>query len=335
MKSFFKQKVSDHLKRFFLSPTAKAFVDAITSTKTQIGLLLVCIFFAFICYTLATEKFAPEVHKITISASPGRDARYIDIQAVLNSSVIKEGYGVNQFLNLEVPGISKGEPALINDRLKTTDDGGNLYFSSVYAAFSGRDVYNPDYSDTLWHTDTHDPGVKRRHKEVDASTFVIEQQSHDGVAHESVMYYGNDIFYKSKSRNPYIAFYLKLNGFRMEEGEDPNYGISFYYTISDKEHSRDFEADNMEYKHPINLLNSYPQPSSISPTGLTYVGDEFKKILEDGLYFIAEDLSVKKQRDRDSFWYSLLLGALLSWSIQLVVSIVSGWKRAFSKNEIR
>ena len=104
-------------------------------------------------------------------------------------------------------------------------------------------------------------------------------------------------------------------------------GMSLYYSVNNEKDSR--EKDNSTYQHPINIISSYPPPSTISPTEITYGKDTFRKILQDGLYLIAEDLSVKKDRDRESFFYSMLLGAIITWIIQLVVSMVRKWKAAF------
>lgn len=314
--------------RFYLQPEAKAFVDAITSTLFQMFLLVLCTLLALSFFHLATQKFSPEVQKITITNETQRKfGGTIDIQAVLNSSVIKKEYGVNQFINIELPNSSTTD-SLLAGQSKPEKNNNYKYHSAIRAAFSGRDMFNPDFKDTLWHPDADGANGERRCREVEESTFLVEQRSQDGFMRESVMFYGNDIFHKSKSRNPYIAFYLKLNGFDLEE--DAAAGISFYYTISDDADSRDFEKDNMEYQHPINLISSYPKPTTVSPIGLSFEGEEFQTILKDGLYIIAEDLSAKKLRDVESFWYSLLLGAFISWIIQLIVSIIRNWKKAFA-----
>lgn len=313
--------------RFYLQPRAKTFVDAITSTISQVILLVVCFLLALLFYHLATQKFSPEVQKITITNETKRQFASLDIHAALNSSVTKKEYGVNQYINILLPNSSTTDSLLVVQS-EPEKNNNYKYHSAIRAAFSGRDLFNPDYKDTLWHPDANGANGERRCREVEESTFLIEQRSQDGIMNEAIGFRGNDIFHKSKSRNPYIAFYLKLNGFNLEK--DARAGISFYYTISEDKKSRDFEKDNMEYQHPINLISSYPKPTTVSPTGLSFEGEEFQTVLKDGLYIIAEDLSAKKLRDVEAFVFSLILGAFISWIIQLIVSIIMRWKKAFA-----
>lgn len=324
-------KIKISTERIFLSPFAKALVDAITSTRFHIFLLAICFALGLVFYNLATEQFSPEVHKITVEANTSYPFSGVDIQAALNSSIIKEHYGANQFFNIELmsqyphPYASLLDTVLIdNTEPKYTDH------NIVIVTFSGRDMHNPDYPDTLWHVVDKQDGIgKFRCRETNESTFEIEQLSVGGRMHESIMFHGNDIFYNSKSRNPYIAFYLTLKGLWTDESMAS--GISLYYTVGEEKDSNgNYEQQNTKFKHPINIVSSYPPPSTISPISLTYDKEAFKKIQNDGLYLILEDITAKKDRDKESFFYSLLLGAILSWAIQLIVSIVHKWKSAFS-----
>lgn len=326
-------RIRINTENIFLSPFAKALVDAITSTWFHIILLAFCVVLGFVFYNRATEQFSPEVHKIIVESESNTSYPIsgVQIQAALNSSIIKDYYGVNQFFDVELmsqyPYQSDSlQGAVLDDNSEPNYTDHNI----VKVTFSGRDMYNPDYPDTLWHiVDKHDGIGKFRCRETNESTFEIEQLSVGGRMHESIMFHGNDIFYNSKSRNPYIAFYLTLKGLWTDESMAS--GISLYYTVGDEKDSNgDFETENTKFKHPINIVSSYPPPTTISPILLTYDKEAFKKIREDGLYLILEDLTAKKDRDKESFFYSLLLGAIISWAIQLIVSIVHKWKSAFS-----
>jgi hypothetical protein len=55
--------------------------------------------------------------------------------------------------------------------------------------------------------------------------------------------------------------------------------------------------------------------------GFSYSTD-LGKIVKDGIYVIIEDLGMKRKNDRELFFCSVFLGLVVSYIIQLLVSLI-------------
>ena len=87
-----------------------------------------------------------------------------------------------------------------------------------------------------------------------------------------------------------------------------------------------------ELKTPINYLNIWPTPDKVAPDCIEYnTIESITNAINNGIYISAENLTMRKLSDRNTFLYTLFLGVFATMFIDLIISLVRKWKNYMHK----
>ncbi|GEM_PF-4347543 len=125
------------------------------------------------------------------------------------------------------------------------------------------------------------------------------------------------------SKNPYICLQvnLKLPQLQDDYAKYSKISMDFSGIIKDK------------IIQPMNYINIYPEPDVINPQYIIYNSKEkLDKIINNrGFYIFAENLEAKKVNELRNYLYTLLLGSLLAFAVDLFFRLLRNWKKASIK----
>lgn len=310
------------LKHFITKPKMRPFVFFLTSSFTYIALAIVLIFALIALFRGATKQYSPMVNRVTIRQASGGSYSAVKVECTLYSDILKDNYDASNFFFAHfVP--QSGQTWL------NSADSSDIYqtYASLSFSSSGRGAKPNEYSkDETWeYENSGETRIKRRLSRTKKSEYKVESYSTQGYQPMMLSLSGNEVFLPQEKKNPYIAFHLEIKGISMGDSTNMSW-ITLQY-------NHDFNQQNdylHSYEHPLNIINIFPQPTMITPSHISYLGEDIKKVLSnEGVYFIAEDITKKKLADRISFLYSFLLGVVVSLYIQLLTTLVLRWKKAF------
>lgn len=319
-------------KQRITKPGNRKVVNFLTSAFTYIVMAIIAIPIGILLWCQATRQYYPEVKKVVLKQNHGPKYSIVRIECTLFSNAMNDGnksdLSENEAFMAElVPDdnsllTEKGDSTFVYDRN-----------SSVYFAGPKGQCYDKDYEpDEPWIETSVIPGdksSKTRLTKINESEYQIESVSTGtGLPAIKPMLIGEEIYNPSKKGNPYIAFHLNLKDIEFSDLDDSDHGGSWLTMCYNADFNQ--ETDNTKaYEHPLNIISVFPQPTSITPTEIAFMGKDLERALGGGVYFIAEDISKKRVADRVSFICSIFLGAFLSMFLQLIAAIITRWKKAF------
>lgn len=144
-------------------------------------------------------------------------------------------------------------------------------------------------------------------------------------------YKGSSLFKDSKDISPYYNFWISITCDLLEDQSDtdniePNSVIIIKY--SDRDSIGDF-------LNPISIDKIIPEPSMVQPDRLAYIGNQkVQEVLRNqGIYFMGVDLLEKNKAEKKIFLYTILIGTLLAFILDILVELIIKWRRLVqSKN---
>lgn len=103
--------------------------------------------------------------------------------------------------------------------------------------------------------------------------------------------------------------------------------FSFGYT--------NIEYDNTHY-NPIEIKYIYPEPDKVTPSSIEYNGvKSIHRILANGgVCLIYDDIIARNKANRVSLQYSVLIGAIITFMLDIIVNLILKWRR-LSKPRIK
>ena len=294
-------------------------LDIPSKIYVKIFFLIVLLIVGIILTSIAVRQYSPVVHKINMKANWSRVDRLI-MDAHLfyyEKSSKKKREKPQQLLHIngQVSDIPKS--AVIPEEVKAAFPGDYSYYAKTTMSTSGKgfDVEAPYGKWADLSKETPVSGPARYTKAKDGHSITLENYKEDPSAGVEFVLKGKDIFSKLKGHNPYIAFNLTFD--RAYLSNTGHGWFNFYYgrDTSRNDYSKHLSA-------PINIVSVYPKPDVVTPSMICFE-ESLPEILRDGLFIILEDLSMKRRNDRAMFMSSVFLGVVVSFFIQLLVSLIS------------
>ena len=313
-----------------VNPYLRPHVIFLTSAFTNLVLAFLLILLSIYLYREATARYHPVVHKVSIIQEKGSSHSRIEFNIALFNNVL-EKFGGTQYFETQI------YPSSLSGSMPPdSTDVYSYYGSYIYSSssLSARDGHFDN--DTTWNYERFGAPdttiAKYRVIKTGNAEYKSEAYSTGELPHQIFSFIGDDLFTQPVSKNkwfkkfghdnPYVAVYIKFEGLYLSDNGTGwitmNYGG--YETK---------EQNTEDYDHPLQILTVYPEPTSVTPSTISYIEEDFKKALENGVYLIAEDITKKRAADNWSFMTSVFLGAILSWIIQLIATIFSKWRKAF------
>ena len=293
-------------------------LDIPTTIKIKWGFLLLLACIGGWLWYLATKQYSPEIHRIHVESDGLGCADALTVYTSLFYTECDEDdvkYG-KQWLDFQASGSSIKEVSSVPPEVEAVMPGDYTHCVKTTLTVSGEDFTNEvsvnqwgDWSNSLFIS-----GPARYDLSEDGHSLTLENYKTDSNAKVEYMIYGTDIFSDVTSDNPYIAFDMSFEGIHLKEGAIGH--LNFVY-------SRDTTKYDYSFHHPapLQVISVYPEPDFVTPDSFSFESN-LDEILEHGLYIILEDLSKKRENDRTMFICSVFLGVVVSFFVQLVISLI-------------
>lgn len=316
------------LKHFFVNSRTRPIVTFITSALTQIFLAVSLLFVVILLWKEATKQYSPDVKKILIHQEFGTGQyNQIDFSCVLYSDTLHRLYNSSGYIVADLWPI---QIASHNPNLDSAD----FYksYTQINLCSSSASVQPDEYKESEeWEYEKYGSRVQRhRQIRVAKSEYHLQACSTDYVPWIHFSFSGNELFLSQDSKNPYIAFYLEFKNIKVV---NDSLGVSCLYFEYNNDARQETDYQH-SFKHPLMVTTVFPKPTILTPSKFIYKGQELEDALRSGVYFLGEDIAKKRRADIISFIYSVVLGAAISWLVQLIISIFSLWKIAFRKTKM-
>lgn len=148
----------------------------------------------------------------------------------------------------------------------------------------------------------------------------------------------------SWNKNPYYSFYIRFHYNTIKWDNGHGTGLLSMPTDSLNLDSDEpfnsqikirFEMDKFDADNPqlVSFTTIQPTPSKV---GFDYVlyddPAQLREILSNGIYIEAEDVAMARQAERKAFLFSVLLGTLIAFMLDVIVTLVLKWRRLAKEN---
>lgn len=146
-------------------------------------------------------------------------------------------------------------------------------------------------------------------------------------------YTGESLFKDKHSKSPYYNFWIGISCPKMiphnPNVEDSQIGIILEFS----------DRDSLgEFTNPIAFDHIYPEPSRVTPTKVLYMGyDKVKEVIDNtGISISGTDIKAKTTSDKKIFLYTVLIGTILAFMLDVLVELVIKWRNLVRrKNRLR
>ena len=131
---------------------------------------------------------------------------------------------------------------------------------------------------------------------------------------------------RHSKKSPTTAFYYEIANFIEDSliSEDSRIEISF---------SKHINYDNGlwlmdEEAKPFEIKNASPQPDQMNPYSISYSSKaSITNIMRNqGFYIIIEDIIARNQASRYSLQYTVLIGAIIAFMLDIIVNLILKWR---------
>ena len=84
-----------------------------------------------------------------------------------------------------------------------------------------------------------------------------------------------------------------------------------------------------EANKPFDVKYVFPQPDVITPSEIRYNSNESLKRLfkNGGVQFIVEDIAAHNKVNRQAFLFTVLIGAIITFMLDIIVVLIRKWRR--------
>lgn len=296
-------------------------IEIPSSIRHKVILLILLIPFGLILLRISQRQYSPIVHKIHINGDNWHTATRLTIDAGLyyeDDCGLRNVFLGKQYIRVVAPGVDAPRIDEVPQDMVDAFPGDYTARALTTITLSGRS-YKPNVRVKKWVGEEYDGIIRgpsrylrsnRRHSLTQESFF-----NDSRGASVDMFVRGHDIFSDTRTTNPYIAFHLTFDEIDLEESGAQ---ISFYYTKD-----RTIDDKSKHYSAPLNFISIEPKPDTVDLESFGYDSvSSLQMIKEKGIYVIMEDLGVKRKSDRQLFFCSVFLGLVVSFIVQLVVSLI-------------
>lgn len=138
-----------------------------------------------------------------------------------------------------------------------------------------------------------------------------------------------EIYNKNKGESPTSVFFLELaTGNMFDEHILKNYQGRYNQIYRNLRVKIELGVSSTQYQ-AIEIKYVNPQPDVITPFGIEYNRRESidQILLNKGIYVVYDDINVRNESNRKSFQYSILIGTILTFLLDIIVNLILKWKR--------
>ena len=143
-------------------------------------------------------------------------------------------------------------------------------------------------------------------------------------------YTGESLFKDKNDKSPYYNFWIGLQCPKLlpsQETDLKHTNIGIVLEFSSRDSLGGFE-------NPITVENIFPEPSVFTPTKIAYLGyDKVKQVLDNtGIRISGIDINAKSKSDKTIFLYTVLIGTLLAFMLDILVELVIKWRNLVKRS---
>lgn len=132
--------------------------------------------------------------------------------------------------------------------------------------------------------------------------------------------------FKNNKKNKYTSFnyFIELPRFEFDSQSDSIDSIS--------DVKNDLVITYSEANKPFDVKYVFPQPDVITPSEIRYNSNESLKRLfkNGGVQFIVEDIAAHNKVNRQAFLFTVLIGAIITFMLDIIVVLIRKWRRLHS-----
>ena len=146
---------------------------------------------------------------------------------------------------------------------------------------------------------------------------------------EDVLYIPYSIKVKKFSHNsPTTALFYELSYLEDDTVEFTNSRVEIVFGKQHNYIGNDVSFLNEDLK-PFEIKYAYPQPDEITPFSIAYNRpNSISSIIKNnGFYIIVEDVVAKNKANRISLQYTVLIGAIIAFMLDILVNLILKWRR--------
>ncbi len=136
-------------------------------------------------------------------------------------------------------------------------------------------------------------------------------------------YTGESLFKDKRDKSPFYNFWIGIDCPKLisqnQYKEDKKIGIILEFS----------DRDSLGvYNNPIAFEHIYPEPSILTPTKVAYIGyDKVNEVINNtGISISGTDIKAKSQTDKKIFLYTVLIGTILAFMLDILVELVIKWR---------
>lgn len=290
--------------------------------------ILILIFLTFLCYyffSKSTQDDGPEYHEICVDLTKASVCGF-QINASINSDSLFKEVGYHQGLNIAMDFL----PINNNGNTEVTIEGIKCKYANEIGVL--RYPHNSEWEirnasdkaiNTKYRIDKYEDCVYEMSTSNDSIIDLIVHKS--SLSYTPLYIYGEDIFTpRKKKKNPYIYFYIGLFHNIPDSIMLTNSSISIEFgDYKDKAGKLTRISTS-----PLKINYIYPEPDKMNFSMIAYnTQEKMKRICKNGGVVIqAEDIELVNRRNHLAFIYSILLGAVIAFWIDVFIHLIVKWR---------
>ena len=292
-------------------------MDIPSKIYVKIAILTLLLIIAAVLTKVAVRQYSPVVHKINVGGANWNtaDVLYMDAGLFMYDNNDKKSSPM-QYAHFF--GLTNKSPEVktVPEEVTSALPGDYSHYTKTEFSTSGNnftvDVPSGEWADLSNYVSVQ--GATRYSLSNEGHTVTLENYSNNNRNNFEVFIKGKDIFSDISKLNPYIAFNITFDEIHLsQEGQG---WLNFYYgkDKTDRDYSKHLSA-------PLRIVSVYPEPDIVTPDMISFQ-DNIKDILQNGLFIILEDLSMKRRNDREMFLSSVFLGVVVSFLVQIIIGLI-------------
>lgn len=300
---------------------------------THILMLMFLTFLGYHFFSEAMQEDGPEYHEVRVDLTKASVCGF-QINASINSTLLFNEVGYHQRLNITTDYLSDN-----NKNTEATINGIKCKYASKIA------ISRYPHKSEWEIRNESDKAIKSKYRIDKYEDCVYEMcTSNDSImelvihkaspSHTNLSIYGEDIFAPQKERkNPYLYFFIALFHQIPDSVILKSTSISIEWGDSN---SKDNRITKMT-TNPMRINYIYPEPDNMNFSTIIYSTQEkMREVCKNGGVVIqAEDIELVNRRNRLAFIYSILLGAVIAFWIDVLIHVIVKWRNLNLKYKTR
>lgn len=152
----------------------------------------------------------------------------------------------------------------------------------------------------------------------------------DTIKEDEIRFIGPNITNNWEDKSPYLCSFYGIHAIPGSYDLDTNSVIRIQYNqYPYKEGPNSTHSENdMFIDAPMTIESVYPQPTELTLENIIYRGKDVEKVFEQGgIYVTAIDPVKKSRSDRMEFLWTVLIGTIIAFSLDIIVQLVIKWRK--------